>query len=487
MNTLNQGHIIASEHNEYKILGNLNQGSFGITYRAQNLQTKQECVIKKFQPKEENREKGLELFNREAEELKKIEHNQIPSFFEYFTKDNEYYLVQEYIKGHDLTEEIKKGINNEKYVTRLIEDILEVLSFLHDKGLIHRDLKPSNIRRRETDDKIVLIDFGGVKEVDQGPGTNLTSESYSPIEQQKGTCYRSSDVYAVGIIAIQSLTGESHKSAIFSNTLGIHESDRIEWHKYAPNVSKQLADIIDKMVMKDYKQRYGSAREALIAIKSMGLPTTVTPPKKESDTGGPKTIVTVENKINIMTATAVILIIIAVSGVFTVISSKNEGKVDLNKEFSKDNIRIKYNGDWIATTRGSKTEIFKTVTLAEFTPKEGSKLCNSTQITINIDNLRKVASVREYQEYAENEIKDNNPQVIIKDETQTNTSLSQRKAYQLSYPKNENQCETQVLEKGTVKRGKGYHVNYEAIKGEYERYLPVAEAMFESFIIEDEE
>jgi serine/threonine-protein kinase len=252
-------------------------------------------------------------------------------------------------------------------------------------------------------------------------------------------------------------------------------------------VSKQLADIIDKMVMKDYKQRYGSAREALIAIKSMGLPTTVTPPKKESDTGGPKTIVTVENKINIMTATAVILIIIAVSGVFTVISSKNEGKVDLNKEFSKDNIRIKYNGDWIATTRGSKTEIFKTVTLAEFTPKEGSKLCNSTQITINMDNLGKVASVREYQEYAENEIKDNNPQVIIKDETQTNTSLSQRKAYQLSYPKNENQCETQVLEKGTVKRGKGYHVNYEAIKGEYERYLPVAEAMFESFIIEDEE
>lgn len=486
MNTLNQGHIIASEHNEYKILGNLNQGSFGITYRAQNLQTKQECVIKKFQPKEENREKGLELFNREAEELKKIEHNQIPSFFEYFTKDNEYYLVQEYIKGHDLTEEIKKGINNEKYVTRLIEDILEVLSFLHDKGLIHRDLKPSNIRRRETDDKIVLIDFGGVKEVDQGPGTNLTSESYSPIEQQKGTCYRSSDVYAVGIIAIQSLTGESHKSAIFSNTLGIHEPDRIEWHKYAPNVSKQLADIIDKMVMKDYKQRYGSAREALIAIKSMGLPTTVTPPKKESDTGGPKTIVTVENKINIMTATAVILIIIAVSGVFTVISSKNEGKVDLNEEFSKDNIRIKYNGDWIVK-KGSKTEIFKTETLAEFTPKEGSKLCNSTQITINMDNLRKVASVREYQEYAENEIKDNNPQVIIKDETQTNTSLSQRKAYQLSYPKNENQCETQVLEKGTVKRGKGYHVNYEAIKGEYERYLPVAEAMFESFIIEDEE
>lgn len=509
MNTFNHGDIIASEHNEYKILGNLSQGSFGVTYRAENIRTKEKCIIKKFQPKKESTwEKGLEQFNREAEKLKKIEHNQIPRFFEYFTKDNDYYLAQEYIKGHDLIEEINKGINNEKYVIRLIEDILEVLSFLHSKDLIHRDLKPSNIRRRETDDKIVLIDFGGVKEADQGPGTNLTSESYSPIEQYQGKCYKSSDIYAVGIIAIQSLTGKNSKSEIFpsenqaqnNNPPGIYQPDRIEWHRYAPNVSRELADIIDKMVMRDHKQRYKSAEEALEAlraIQSTGIRTPLNPPIPPIEgTKAPDTVVVAKNKRNIVTAVLVSLSlsVIAVLGVFAVIPvtgkyienllNGGEEKVKLNKEFSKDNIKIGYPDNWNIIRSSDDENILGN--LAEFTPKKVSKSCNSTKITINIQDLKRVLSVQEYKQSVEEEIKKYNPQAIIKDETQTSTSLSQKNAYELSYSKKENQCETQVLEKGTVKNGKGYHINYEGTKEEYEKYLPVAQAMFESFNIEDE-
>ena len=231
MNIFAVGQKITSPDKEYQILDPcpLGRGGFGITFKAKELNTEKVCVIKQFKPLTTSTDvwrKGLELFNREAEKLKKLQHNQIPKLIEYFNQEGEYYLVQEYIEGHDLTEEITEGIKDEVYVIRLLEDILEVLSFLHKKRLIHRDLKPSNIRRRKNDNKIVLIDFGSVKEAisesqiqnnNQYPHTGVYSPGYSPVEQKEGDSHFSSDIYAVGVIAIEALTGEPFNSAIFAH------------------------------------------------------------------------------------------------------------------------------------------------------------------------------------------------------------------------------------------------------------------------------
>ncbi|MFL0605496.1 protein kinase domain-containing protein [Cylindrospermopsis raciborskii] len=501
MNTVAVGQKITTQDKEYEIIDPcpLGRGAFGITFKAIELTTKQICVIKQFRPlSTETWEKGLELFNREAEKLSELQHNQIPRLVEYFNRDGEYYLIQEYIDGHDLTEEITKNIKEEKYVTRLLEDILEVLSFIHDRGLIHRDLKPSNIRRRKSDQKIVLIDFGSVKETisqteiennNLQPGTRVYTRGYSPMEQKmEGKSYLSSDIYAVGVIAIQALTGQPFDSPIFDhpstdNNLGVGNqlNDTLYWHRYAPSVSKPLADIIDKMVMRKHKSRYQSAQEALEAIRSMSsqsfLPPSGRAIDKEStivEKGNGKRIKPIKSRILVISGIG--LSVIAAILIGDIVKESET----LNKEYAENNIRIAYSDKWVYTTESFDTHLVK------FIPKQtGSNGC-ITNMTIARDELATLLSVQEYKQKAREKIKNNhNAKIVIKDETKGHTLLAKKSAYKLSYPRRENQCEFQVLETGTVHGGQGYYISYNGVKGEYGKYLPTIEAMIDTFKIEE--
>lgn len=137
---------------------------------------------------------GKILFDREAEALEKLgHHDQIPRLLAHFEDNQKFYLVQEFIEGHDFTQELRPNKQlSEAFVIQFLSDILEVLAFVHQQQVIHRDIKPSNIRRRESDGKLVLIDFGAVKQVStqvvnsQGQ-TKVTiaigSPGYMPSEQ----------------------------------------------------------------------------------------------------------------------------------------------------------------------------------------------------------------------------------------------------------------------------------------------------------------
>ncbi|WP_347239072.1 protein kinase [Sphaerospermopsis sp. FACHB-1094] len=160
----------------------------------------------------------------------------------------------------------------ESDVIKLLLEILEALEFVHKNGVIHRDIKPDNIRRRQSDHKIVLIDFGAVKEVrtqvinSQGKLTStviIGTPGYMPLEQQRAKPQLSSDVYAVGIIAIQALTGLlPHELPEDAKT------GKIIWRNSA-NVSPKLATVLDKMVSYDFRNRYPTAKEALQAVKNL--------------------------------------------------------------------------------------------------------------------------------------------------------------------------------------------------------------------------
>ncbi|MEO0971344.1 MAG: AarF/UbiB family protein, partial [Cyanobacteria bacterium J06639_18] len=120
----------------------------------------------------------------------------IVEVFAHFEENQQFYLVQEYIEGYDIKEEVYSGQQlSEKVVIKLLEEILEVLNFVHQQKVIHRDIKPSNIRRRQSDRKIVLIDFGAVKEIGtqiinkQGeikPTVAIGTLGYMPSEQANG-------------------------------------------------------------------------------------------------------------------------------------------------------------------------------------------------------------------------------------------------------------------------------------------------------------
>ncbi|MGK7872544.1 MAG: tetratricopeptide repeat protein [Xenococcaceae cyanobacterium] len=255
----------------YKIVKALGRGAFGQTYIAEDIQRPNapKCVVKQLKPMandESTLKEARRLFIQEARILSQLgDHPQIPELLAYY--QDELYLVQEFIDGNDLSQEIQKGTRlSEAAVIKLLQDILEILAFVHDQNVIHRDIKPANLIRRASDSKLVLIDFGAVKEI-RGLQTNIQGQTaftvaigtpgYMAPEQQRGKPCKGSDIYALGMMAIQALTG------ISSSKLQEDSRTGKEILRQEARVSKKLAAIVDKMVRFNWSERYQSAAEVL--------------------------------------------------------------------------------------------------------------------------------------------------------------------------------------------------------------------------------
>ena len=271
----------------YEITETLGGGGFAITYLARDMMqpSKPLCVVKQLRPNQTH-PRVIDFFNKEAAILEKLgKHPQIPLLLAHFQQDDNLYIVQEFIQGHDLSKEISPGKRlSEAYVRKLLQDVLEVLSFVHKYGVIHRDLKPQNLMRRQEDGKIFLIDFGAVKELGtlmvntQGEVTSsvvIGTSGYMPSEQGNGKPRLASDVYAVGMSAIAALTGiQPHE--LEENP----QTGEVIWLEQA-QVSEDLAEVITKMVRRHYSLRYTSASDALQGLNSQTQstpPTQLNPP-----------------------------------------------------------------------------------------------------------------------------------------------------------------------------------------------------------------
>jgi serine/threonine protein kinase len=156
----------------YKIVRKLGQGGFGETYLAEDMDLPRNphCVVKQFKPQFTNPQalqQAMRLFDMEADVLYRLgNHEQIPRLLAHFEENQEFYLVQEYVQGDDLSTELKPGQQwSQEKVIAFLWDILKILEFVHQQNVIHRDIKPANLIRRAADGKLFLIDFGAVKEI----------------------------------------------------------------------------------------------------------------------------------------------------------------------------------------------------------------------------------------------------------------------------------------------------------------------------------
>jgi serine/threonine protein kinase len=264
----------------YQVVELLGKGGFGHTYIA--LDTRRPgnptCVVKHLKPISSDPDflpLARRLFNREAESLENLGHNdQIPRLLAYFEEKEEFYLVQELIEGHPLSWEMAPGSRcSEEQVIQLLQEVLPILEFIHSHGVIHRDLKPDNLIRRTADNKIVLVDFGAVKQIksyslmtpEQLKNDTLAvgTPGYMPSEQGQGRPRPCSDIYALGMTCIQALTGLNPQQ------LGEDAvSGEILWQHHA-QVSNQLADILNKMIRHYFKYRYQTATDVLQALGSI--------------------------------------------------------------------------------------------------------------------------------------------------------------------------------------------------------------------------
>lgn len=277
----------------YKVISQLAAGGFGQTFVAHDLHLpgQPRCVVKQLKPQvsdTESLQTARRLFDTEAQVLYNLgNHDQIPRLLAHFEDNQEFYLAQELIEGEPLTEEFQTGQPwPEVQVIALVQDILQVLSFVHQQHVIHRDIKPSNLIRRQRDGRIVLIDFGAVKQVStqvlnpKTGRTNLTisigTQGYMPKEQLGGNPRFSSDVYAVGIIGIQALTG-LHPRFLPEDP----QTGELMWHDRVQNASPEFLAIVDKMVRYDFRARYVTAGDALQAMLSLpkALLESVPPPQ----------------------------------------------------------------------------------------------------------------------------------------------------------------------------------------------------------------
>lgn len=255
----------------YRIARALGKGGFGATFlaRDESLPGRPPCVIKQLRPSADAPhilEMSRELFRREAKTLGKIgNHPQLPRLLDYFEKESEFYLVQEFISGLTLQQEVKRGGPfSEAGVKQFLSEVLPMMQYVHSQEVIHRDIKPANLIRRDQDKKLVLIDFGAVKdkispvENNASEQTALTAYAigtpgYAPPEQMALRPVYASDIYAIGVTCVYLLTAKSPKDLAYDPTTG-----ELLWRDKV-DISDHFATVLQKMLEISVRHRYQSA------------------------------------------------------------------------------------------------------------------------------------------------------------------------------------------------------------------------------------
>ncbi|MFM7405950.1 MAG: protein kinase domain-containing protein [Cuspidothrix sp.] len=262
----------------FRVIKPIGQGGFGATFLAieENLPGKPPCVIKQLRPSGTTPyilQMSRELFAREAETLGKIgNHPQIPRLLDYFEDREQFYLVQEYVSGSTLQQEVKKnGVYSEAGLRQFLSEVLPLLQYIHEQQVIHRDIKPGNLIRRSQDARLVLIDFGAVKNqvnqvaASQSGQTALTAYAigtpgFAPPEQMAMRPVYASDIYALGVTCIYLLTSKIPKDLEYNPTTG-----DMMW-EHLVDISEHLTKVLTKMLEVSVRNRYQSPKEVLRSL-----------------------------------------------------------------------------------------------------------------------------------------------------------------------------------------------------------------------------
>ncbi|MGM8214421.1 Stk1 family PASTA domain-containing Ser/Thr kinase [Bacillaceae bacterium W0354] len=252
----------------YKLLRPVGGGGMAKVYLARDIILHRDVAIKILRMEYSNDQEFIERFRREAESAISLSNNHIVNIYDVGQEEDVYYIVMEYVEGMTLKQHIQQfGPASVEEAVNITSQLASAISHAHENGIIHRDIKPQNI----------LIDqYGNVKVTDFGIAMALSSTSLtrtnsvigsvhylSPEQARGGTATKKSDIYSLGIVLYELLTGQlpfSGESAV-SIALKHMQTETPYVRTFNPSIPQSLENVVLKATAKDPFHRYQSIEE----------------------------------------------------------------------------------------------------------------------------------------------------------------------------------------------------------------------------------
>lgn len=488
-------------HSHYKIVKFLGIGRSGTAYLAEDLDLPEcpPCLVKNFHDSDSTlAAKPLlhKLFELQGSILHKVgQHPRIPTLIAKFEENGNRYFVREYIDGDLLSQEISRGSTwTQIQVFDFIIDLMEILSFVHKFKYIHQDINPRNIIRRKDNGRFSLIGFSSVKNVEsvwhnipEHPESNINvaigTPGYTPYEQEQNASQFNSDIYAVGVIAIQALTNEF---PIDRNP----RSYELKWRD-GVNINLRLMNIIDKMVRPDYRNRYQSVQEVLKDLQSFAL--TQIPPSRFDKlkphlifSGTAFTLLLGFGAVKLFSASAEKPIAEPLVAVVTSSPSvSNDRPIVANSNTSWQTyidtltgIKIKYYPTWKIE---DLEKIHKPDNVVFYSPIQNSTDKYREAVSVRVENISKVkTNLADYTKSSIAKIRSSYKYAKITESS--SVKLSKKPANLVIYTGiDKNGFSIKNLEVLTIDQGKAYTVTYTAEPAQYYTFLQTVMTMINSF------
>jgi serine/threonine protein kinase, bacterial len=263
--------IVEKEHfiGSYQVLRTLGRGGMGTTYLAWDKHRTVKnapllLVLKEMNADMARIAKARELFEREARILKSLDHPGIPKYYDFFVENNHKYLVMQLIHGHNLEQFVnQRGETDPDRTIKWMIQVCDILKYLHnlEPPLVHRDIKPANLMLRNLDSRLMLLDFGAVKELGTALETRIGVEGYSAPEQYRGKPCPQSDIFGVGTTTIFLLTGNTPMQYYR------YQGNKFEFDIGSiPNLPSNLSHVLTKACQSEPSDRYQTAEELSAAL-----------------------------------------------------------------------------------------------------------------------------------------------------------------------------------------------------------------------------
>lgn len=267
-----------SDERKYLLKETIATGGMATIYKGVQISLNREVVIKKLHPHLSQDANFVKRFKREAAILGKLKHENIVSIIDFYEKDEDKFIILEYIKGKSLKSVIKEKKNIPfEYTLFILREVLKGLSYIHSQQILHRDLKPDNIMLSD-DGTVKITDFGlafGKELINvTNPGTYIGTPAYFPPEQLAGReITLASDIFSLGVTVIEMITGTNpfEGKDQFETINNILYFKKIDFDYDPDNIPSIFIDIVNSMLNRDPSKRPSSADELLEKIEKFKI------------------------------------------------------------------------------------------------------------------------------------------------------------------------------------------------------------------------